>query len=334
MRGAIRFRLSLISTSLLGKFRRNRSLQFGTGILLVFLAISLLDIFYPEYIGVSNAFNLLAFTNPTLQSTTIAEPQPPSASKGILYIFGTTAYKIPILPAIFAAIPVDFAFAFLIAGASAIIGVVVGVTSTYVSKKLEITISTLASSFISFPLLISVIIFGLMFNFTVLGIAVGIVAVLWAYYAQLSRMLTLNIKNNQYVEAARASGASGLRVVRSHIIPNIFDPIMVRFSMDLATVIVIFSAASFLFYHQFQEIATLPELGSLVTGFPALGLKYGYFSFSQVAITYQPDTATTLLLFGYWWTVLFPVIFLVGMILGLIIFSDGLRKATDPRTKM
>ena len=318
-------------TTLSVKLKRNLSLKIGGGIILAYLVISVLDVVYPEYIGVRNAFNLLTFTNPALRAVSTANPTPPTLSHGVLYIFGTTAYKIPILQAILASIPVDLAFAALIAGVSAIIGVIIGVTSTYSSRKSELALISVSNALISFPLLISVIIFGLLTGFTLTGIIIGIIFVLWAYYAQMARMLTLDVKNRHYIEAARASGASRIRIVFSHIIPNILTPILVRFSTDLATVIVIFSAANFMFFSDFLSLATLPELGSLLTGFPELGLKYGYHP-GGVGAFYAPSTAASFLYSGYWWTVLFPVVFLVIIVLGLITFSDGLRKAFDPRT--
>ncbi len=316
-----------------GKFRRNLSLQFGLGVIIAYVAISLLDVVYPQYIGVSNAFNLLAFTNPGPISVALANPVPPTLNNGIYYIFGTTSYKIPILPAILASIPVDLGFAVLIAGLSAIIGVIVGVSTTYYSRKLELTISSLSNVSISFPLLISVVIFGVLMHFTLLSLVVGIVAVLWAYYAQLTRMLTLNIKQQQFVEAARAAGAPGRKIISSHIIPNIMTPVLVRFSTDLATVVVIFSAVNFILYEVFKPFTLVPEMGSLLAAFPAFGMAYGP-KIGNLFGTFTPPTIQSFLLVGDWWTIVFPIIFLLLLIVGLISFSDGLRKALDPRTTL
>lgn len=330
MTGFAFFRLKLSRHGITQRLRRNLSVKVGGVIILIYLIICLLDVVYPEYIGVKNAFNLLTFSNLQSEAVSVALPSPPTLSKGILYILGTTSYEIPILSAILAAIPVDLGFATLISGVSAIIGIVVGVSMTYFSKKLELFISTVLNVFISFPLLISVIIFGLLIGFSLIGLIIGITFILWAYYAQLSRMLTLNVKNSNYIEAARASGSSGFRVVFSHIIPNILTPILVRFSTDLATVIVIFSAANFMFYSEFLSMGTLPELGSLIAGFPALGLGHAYRVGSFQ--TWQPLTSAVFLVSGYWWTLLFPILFLLILVIGLITFSDGLRKAMDPRT--
>ena len=318
-----------------GRLKRNASFKVGVIIVGIYLVISLLDIACPKYIGVSNAFNLFAFTNPGLKSVVLTQPSPPTLNHGWLYIFGTTAYEIPILPAILAAIPIDLGYAVLIAGVSAVIGTLIGVTGTFFSKESEWLISSISNAFISFPLIISVVIFGFLFHFTILSIFVGIVMVLWAYYAQITRMLTLNVKAKQFIEAARASGASDMRIVYSHIVPNITTPILIRLSLDMATVILIFSAANFMFWQQFLPLATTPELGSLINGFPEFGYQFGYPIGGIVlgSVThYIPATAAEFLYLGYWWTVLFPILFLLILVIGLIALSDGLRKAMDPRT--
>ncbi|MCL4446831.1 MAG: ABC transporter permease [Thermoplasmatales archaeon] len=317
------------------RLKKNLSFQVGVVIIGIYLVISLLDIIYPRYIGVTNAFNLFSFTNPGLKSVALAQPSPPTLNRGWLYVFGTTAYEIPILPVALASIPVDLGYAVAVAGASAIVGTFIGVNGTFYSKKLEWVISSLSNAFISFPLIISVMIFGLLMHFSLIAIFVGIILVLWAYYAQIARMLTLNLQGKQFIESARAAGDSNSRIVFKHIIPNMVTPILVRFSLDMATVILIFSAANFMFWQQFIPLATTPELGGLMNGFPEFGFEFGY-PLGGIVLGQQahliPSTASLFLYQGFWWTVLFPVIFLLILVIGLISFSDGLRKFLDPRT--
>ncbi len=318
-----------LGDSFAGRLKRNLSFQVGAIIVTIYLIISLLDFIDPKYLGVSNAFNLFSFSNPGIRSVLMKQPSPPTTNEGLLYLLGTTAYGIPILPAILASIPVDLGFAVLIAGVSATIGTFIGVSGAFLTKKLEWVISFVSNTFISIPIIISVLIFGFLLHFTLFAISIGIIAVLWAYYAQIARMLTLNIKGNQFIEAARASGASDLRIVYSHVFPNIATPVLIRFSLDIATVIMIFSATNFLFWQQFTPLATTPELGALINGFPEFGYLFG---FHLVGSQYIPATASLFLYMGYWWTVFFPVLFLLILVIGLIALSDGMRKALDPRT--
>lgn len=311
--------------------KRNTSFVIGGTIVLAFVLISLLNVFIPAYLGVKNVFDLANFSN--LQTSAPKSPLAPSFDHGWLDIFGTTLYRVPILPVILAGVTVDLAFAVPVAGASAIIGLTLGVLSTYSSRRLETTLVGVMNAITSIPLLISVIIFGFLTSFSIMGLAVGMIFVLWSYYGQISRNLTLEVKNKQYVEAARASGASGLSIVFGHIFPNISSPILVRYALDLATVIVIFSAVNFIFYTQFTSLATLPELGSLMAGLPGLALKYRLGPGISPLNTYVPLTTTALLLDGYWWTVVFPMIFLVVLVAGLITFSAGLRELLDPKTR-
>ena len=71
-------RIRLPATIMNGRLKGNLSLKVGSLIVLVYLVISLLDVVYPEYIGVKNAFNLLTFSNPQIDSVSVALPSPPT----------------------------------------------------------------------------------------------------------------------------------------------------------------------------------------------------------------------------------------------------------------
>ncbi len=308
---------------------RNRSARVGGAVILFFVAVSILNLAYPEYMGVTNAFSIRSFTN--FSANLDAVPTPPTFSEGWEYIFGTTAYAIPILPAILASITVDLAFAVPIAGISALMGTIAGVLCTYLSRKMEMGMLAVAGIVSSFPLIISVMIFGMMLSFTISGIVVGIVFVMWSYYALIARNMTLDIRNRQYIEASRAAGASKFRVIFRHVIPNAISPIMARFSLDLATVIVILSAIDYIFYSQFIGLAPYPEMGSLIAAFQGAGALYG--PHNPLSGPYIPVNSALLLFQGDWWIVVIPIIFLVILVLSLISFSTGLRETLDPRVR-
>ncbi len=317
------------ASHLISVLLRNRSARMGGAVMLFFVGVSILNLVYPEYMGVNNAFSIASFTNVYHNLNTA--PTPPTLSDGWRYVFGTTTYAIPILPAILASITVDLAFAVPIAGLSAAIGTVVGVLSTYISRKTEMGMVTVAGIVSSFPLIISVMIFGIMLEFTIAGIVVGMIFVLWSYYALIARNMTLDIRNRQYIEASRAAGASRFRIIFKHVIPNALSPVMVRFSLDLTTVIVVLSAIDYIFYQQFTGLAPYPELGSLIAAFPGAGALYG--PHNPLGVPYIPVNSAILLFQGDWWIVIFPIIFLMILVLSLISLSTGLRETLDPRTR-
>ncbi len=306
---------------------RNSSARLGIGLILVLIIISVMNVFYPEYLAVRNAFNINSFSN--IARNISAQPLPPTFDHGWRYVMGTTSYGVPILPVSLAAVTVDLAFSIPIAVISAIIGTGVGVITTYFSRKAEFAMVSIATTATSFPLLISAIIFGLMLGFNYIGISLGIIFVLWSYYAIIARNLVLDLKNRQFIEASRAAGASKFRIIFRHIIPNSMTPIMVRFSLDLATVIAILSAINFLFYFSATSLAPYPELGALIAGLPSVGYLYASGNpFSP----FVPINTLTLITQGDWWTVLFPSFFLMVLIATFVTLSTGLRETLDPRS--
>lgn len=134
-------------------------------------------------------------------------------------------------------------------------------------------------------------------------IAVGIVSV--PQYARLTRGAVLTIRENDYVQAARALGASELRTVVRHVLPNIVGPLLVKATLGTSEAVLETAGLSFLGLG-----AKLPE--------PELGLMIArareYFHDSPYLV-YFPGLAITL------------------MILALNLLGDGLRDALDPRMK-
>ncbi len=104
----------------------------------------------------------------------------------------------------------------------------------------------IADIFFAFPYIL-----GAIAIMTVLGpgivnifIAIGILG--WASFARIFRGSILSIKNKEYIEAARALGASNYRIITKHIFPNSFAPIIVYATMNVGTAIIVEAALSFL----------------------------------------------------------------------------------------
>lgn len=134
-------------------------------------------------------------------------------------------------------------------------------------------------------------------------LAISIVSI--PAYARLVRGTVLSVKETEFVEAARADGASSLRIAFVHILPNSLAPIIVEATMSLGTVVI--SAAGLSFIGLGAQPPT-PEWGALIAS--------GRY-----------------LLPTYWWCATFPGIMILLFVMGFNLFGDGLRDILDPRLR-
>lgn len=127
----------------------------------------------------------------------------------------------------------------------------------------------------------------------------------WVTMSRIIRGQVLQLKQQEYVTAAKALGASGGRIIRRHLLPNCIGQIVVTTCLQIPSAIFL---ESFLSYLGVGVSAPLPSLGSMATD--ALSGMYTY--------TYR---------------LIIPAIVLSVMILAFNLFGDGLRDALDPKLK-
>ena len=130
----------------------------------------------------------------------------------------------------------------------------------------------------------------------------------WVTMSRIIRGQVLQLKQQEYVTAARALGASGGRIIRCHLLPNCIGQIVVTTCLQIPSAIFLESFLSFLSYLGVGVSAPLPSLGSMATA--ALSGMYTY--------TYR---------------LIVPSVILSIMILAFNLFGDGLRDALDPKLK-
>ncbi len=140
-------------------------------------------------------------------------------------------------------------------------------------------------------------------NVVILFVAIGSVS--WLTMARVVRGQVLSLKARPFVEAARASGASGARILASHIVPNLVGPVLVYATLIVPQAIL---QESFLSFLGIGISAPTPTWGSLASE----GVQY----LNSIRI--------------YWWLVLWPCAALALTLLSLNFVGDGLRDALDP----
>jgi ABC-type dipeptide/oligopeptide/nickel transport system permease subunit len=188
---------------------------------------------------------------------------------------------------------------------STTVGLVAGLAAGYLRGKVDVVISWIVNILLGFPYLIFAI--GLMamtgpgFQNIILALAYKE----WIIPCRVARGETLVARESEYVEAARALGASGMRVMFREILPNITSPVLVVAAMRLAYVIILEASLSFL---GLGVQPPTPSWGSLV----ADGRVY---------------------IFEAWWVSTFPGLAILLMVMAVNIAGQSFREALDPLSR-
>jgi len=183
------------------------------------------------------------------------------------------------------------------------IGVPIGMVSGYLGGGIDAVIMRLIDVLLAFPgVLLAIVIISVLGPGSanaILAVAVYTIPI----FARLSRGSTLTVKDEPYVEAARAAGLSDLRILSRHVFPNISATLFVM--MTLRVAIAILTAASLSFLGLGAQ-APLPEWGAMLSN-------------SRNAMLIAPHVA------------LFPGLAIILLVFGLNLFQDGLRQVLDPK---
>jgi peptide/nickel transport system permease protein len=270
-------------------FWRSPSSLLGLGIVLAFLFIAAFGPWIAPYPldaeGAMNLGNRL---------------KPPSAE----HWFGTDEMGNDLLSRVVLATRTSLWVGLTIVGVATIVGVPLGMAAGYFGGLTRTVIMRVTDVFLSVP--------GIVLALAIVaalgpGIMNGIVAlsiVWWPGYVRLVEAKALALRNEPFVEAARAVGATHTRILAVHILPNCTSPIIVKASMDMGLAIL---AAASLGFIGLGARPPAPEWGAMIS----------------VARTYMPN---------WWWYAVFPGLAIYLTVLGFNLFGDGLRDILDPRS--
>ncbi|MDI6901494.1 MAG: ABC transporter permease [Anaerosomatales bacterium] len=235
------------------------------------------------------------------QDTAAAKLLPPSAD----HPFGTDKLGREIVSRIIYGARVSLSVGVLAVSISLVIGLIFGGLAAYYGGLWDTLIMRTADVFFAFPYVLFAITL-----IAVLGpsyrnvfIAIGILG--WPSIARVFRSSILSVKENEYVDAARAVGASDLRIMFRHILPNSIAPIVVYTTMSIGSAILSEAALSFL------GMGVQPPT-------PSWG---GMLSDARAFLFSAPHM------------MLFPGIAILTTVLAFVLMGDGLRDALDVKMK-
>ena len=183
------------------------------------------------------------------------------------------------------------------------IGVPLGALAGYYGGVLDSIVQGLVDLTWAFPTILAALAIMFILGTGLHSVMIAVGVVYWAGYARITRGQFLALREEEYVQAARAVGASNLRIVWRHLLPNSLAPLLVQLSLGMGQVILIEASLSFL---GLGAQPPTPSWGAMLSN----GRAY--------------------LLVAPWLT-LFPGVAIMLVVLGFNLMGDGLRDALDPR---
>ena len=267
------------------RFRRNRLAMAGATVVgFLFILSSLAPLITPYDPSHLDAWHVLL---------------PPSAR----HWFGTDELGRDVLTRVIYGARVSLKVGFVAVGIAVLIGTAVGLVAGFYGGWLDSLLMRLVDIMLCFPtfFLILAVIAMLEPSIWYIMIIIGLTG--WMGVARLVRAEVLTLREREFVLAARGLGASDLRIIVRHILPNALSPVLVTATLGVAGAILTESALSFL---GIGVQPPTPSWGNILTA----GKDYIEFA---------------------WWLSLFPGLAILITVLAYNLLGEGLRDALDPR---
>ena len=232
-------------------------------------------------------------------------PQPPSSK----HIFGTAEGQYDIFYGCIWGTITAFRIGIWVVAASLAIGLITGGLAGYYGGTIDELMMRFTDIILAFPGLILAMAFVVAFGIGLDNVLLALVLVGWPFYTRLIRGEILRVKQEDYVEAAKAVGCSDLRVLTRHVLPNSIYPILIVATLDIGAIVLTAAALSFL----------------------GLGAPVGYadwgqmISYSRNWIYASPENP-----WSYWYTFIIPGVFIFTFVLGWNLLGDAFRDILDP----
>ena len=283
--------LSLKKTSQIydiwGRLVRNKSAMAGLIILLILILTAIFADFIAPY----------RYDDQVLEDQFIAPC--------LEHIFGTDNFGRDIFSRVVYGSRISLQVGLISMGVAVILGCIVGSIAGYYTGLVDNLIMRIIDVMLAIPsILLAISIaaaLGPGLRNVMIAIAIGSVP----QFARIVRASILTVKEQEYIEASRATGASDLRIIVSHILPNCIAPIIVQTTLGVGNAILNAAGLSFI---GLGVSPPIPEWGAMLSA----------------ARQYMRD---------YWWMLTFPGLPIMLTVFCLNVLGAGLRDALDPRLK-
>ncbi|AMS39597.1 ABC transporter permease [Aminobacter sp. NyZ550] len=279
---------------------RNPVSLLGVVILLAFVLIAI----FAPMLAPPQSFQLSPYDTP--RAGFLATPMPPSRDA----LFGTTQGQYDIFYGVVWGTRTAFKIGLGVVAISVLIGTVIGAVAAYYGGLVEEVLMRIVDVFMAVPFLIAAMVLTALLGKGIWPITIALTTFGWMSYARIVRSEILRIREMDYIHAARAYGASDLRLIVLHILPNAMFPVLVLATMATGSMVLSASALSFL----------------------GVGTEEGYadwgqfIAYSRNWIVGQPGNP-----FQFWYTLAFPGAAVFLFVLSWNLVGDALRDMLDPR---
>jgi len=243
---------------------------------------------------------LLATHDPYAQA--LAERLQPPLSPG--HWLGTDEFGRDIWSRLVYGARITLYIVLLVTVTAPVFGLVIGTVAGYYGGWTDRILMRLTDIFLAFPRLILALAFVAALGPGIGNAVLAIALTAWPPYARVARAETLTVRNSDYIAAARLQGASGARILLSHVAPMCVPSVIIRVTLDMAGIILTAAGLGFL---GLGAQPPLPEWGLMISS----GRKF---------------------LFDQWWVATMPGLAIFTVSLGFNLLGDGLRDVLDPRS--
>ena len=185
------------------------------------------------------------------------------------------------------------------------IGVPLGAIAGFFGGRIDDAIMRLTDLFLAFPSILLALAVAAALGPSITNALIAIAITWWPWYTRIVRGMTLSLKEEKFVEAARSLGASKARLIFKHILPNCVTPVIVNGTLDIGYAILATAALGFL---GVGAQPPLPEWGLMIS----------------TGRLYMPSR---------WWVSTFPGLAILVTVLGFNLVGDAIRDVMDPRLR-
>jgi dipeptide transport system permease protein len=250
--------------------------------------------------------NVLAPYPPDLTNSTVfLKPPAWQAGGSWVYPLGTDAIGRDMLSRLIFGARLSLLIGIAVVAMAIVAGIVLGLVAGFFRGVIEIAIMRLMDIILTLPSLLLAIVIVAILGPGIMNAMIAVVIVVLPHYVRITRAAVITETSKDYVTAARASGATKLRLMLSEVLPNCAAPLIVQASLGVSTAI----------------------LDAAALGFLGLGAQPPASEWG----TMLADAREFVL--RAWWVVTFPGLMILLTVLAFNLLGDGLRDALDPKLK-